>query len=359
MKKKVMVGMSGGVDSSVAAALLLDQGYDVTGATMKLWDGQEDHRDPGTRTCCSVDDVEDARAVAASLEVPFYVLNMKSQFREKVVDPFVDSYLNGETPNPCMECNRHLKFQAMLDKALSLGFDYIATGHYAIVEFDETRGKYVLRKGSDATKDQSYFLYMLTQDLLGHVLFPLGTMSKTQIRAYAGAHGMRVRNKPDSQDICFVENGKYQDFIQRESNKPITAGNFLDLSDKVLGRHKGITAYTVGQRKGLGISSAAPLYVVGKNAADNTVILGAKSDTLRQEFLVRDVTYTFLEEPTEPFQAKVKVRYSADEVEAMIYPLEDGRVRVQLIKPYPFVAPGQAAVFYQDDLVLGGGIISA
>lgn len=357
MKKKVMVGMSGGVDSSVAAALLLDQGYEVTGATMKLWDGQEDHRDPGTRTCCSVDDVEDARAVAASLEVPFYVLNMKSQFREKVVDPFVDSYLNGETPNPCMECNRHLKFQAMLDKALSLGFDYIATGHYAIVEFDQTRGKYLLRKGLDPAKDQSYFLYMLTQEQLSRVVFPLGTMNKTEIRAYAAEHGMRVRNKPDSQDICFVENGKYQEFIRKESKQPIRSGNFLDLSGKVLGKHQGITAYTVGQRKGLGISSAAPLYVVGKNAAENTVILGAKSDTLRKEFLVRDVTYTFLEQPTEPFQAKVKVRYSSDEVEAMVYPLADRKARIELEKLHPFVAPGQAAVFYQGDLVLGGGTI--
>lgn len=357
MTKKVLVGMSGGVDSAVAAALLQEQGYQVLGVTLNLWDGKKEAGCNIGKTCCSLEDVEDARAVAYNLGIPFYVLNMKDLFRHKVVDYFMETYLEGKTPNPCVACNRFIKFDAMLEKAISLGCDSISTGHYARVEFNPETGRYLLRKSADPAKDQSYVLYMLEQHQLERLVLPLGGMSKSETREVAREKGLRVFEKPDSQDICFVEDGKYADFIAEHSNKEIKPGNFVDKDGKVLGNHKGIVHYTIGQRRGLGIVSEAPLYVVEKNIENNTVVLARREDTLVTTFFAGDMNYILLDQPTEPFQAEVKVRYSAKEAVATVYPLENKRARIEFATPQAFVAPGQIVVMYQGEYVLGGGVI--
>jgi tRNA-uridine 2-sulfurtransferase len=425
LRKTVMVGMSGGVDSSVAASILLDQGYEVTGVTLKLLESEDvpccadpsegccadptpgccsdqdggsscvDSNDgagagatPGccsdqdnesscvdsnvgadvgagagasstkqSKTCCSLDDVEDARATAFKLGIPFYVLNMKAEFKEKVIDYFIDSYLDGETPNPCIYCNKFLKFEGLLKKAYALDIDHIATGHYARREFDEATGKYVLKKALDPSKDQSYALYMLTQDQLSHLLLPLGNLSKTEIRAMAEQKELKVFNKPDSQDICFVNEGEYPDYIKRHSSKKILPGNFVDKDGNILGRHKGIIYYTVGQRKGLGIAWKEPLYVLAKDVEKNTILLGNKDTIKKSSLIAREMNYISISEPTEIFKALAKVRYSSKETEVTVTPLAHGRALVEFLEPQAFIAPGQAVVLYDGDVVIGGGII--
>ena len=345
--------MSGGVDSSAALVLLKDE-YDVIGGTMSLFEKDE----PCGK--CSAKDVEDAKKVAERFGIEHHVFELKGPFRDHVTDNFVQTYLNGGTPNPCVQCNRFIKFGALLDEAIKLGCECFATGHYARVEYDENRGRYLLKKalsnGGISPKDQSYVLYSLTQEQLKHVVFPLGMMDKEQVRSIALEQGLVNANKPDSQDICFVSDGNYAAYIDRYGASYQT-GNFIDKDGKILGQHKGIIHYTIGQRKRLGISFGKPMFVVAKNAADNTVTLGEQELLFTTELTARDVNFIAIEELTSPLQCTAKTRYTGAELPCKISPLEDDRVRVVFTQPQRAAATGQSVVFYDGDIVIGGGII--
>lgn len=355
--KKVMVGMSGGVDSSVAAKLLFDEGYDVIGVTLKLF-SEEDivYCDKETRTCCALSDVEDARSVAFKLGFEHLVFNFKDFFKEKVMEPFAESYLAGKTPNPCIECNRHIKFDKMLRRAEELGYEYIATGHYAEVRLDEKTGRYLLIRPSDRSKDQTYVLYSLTQHQLKHTLFPLGNLDKAQVRTIAENAGLVNSRKPDSQDICFVPGGDYADYIEKATGALYPAGDFVDTNGTPIGRHKGIIHYTVGQRKGLGMTFNKPMFVIKKKAADNTVVLGDEADLFSKTLLAEDLNFISIEMLTAPMRVTAKARYSQSEQPAIIEPCGK-RVQVTFDTPQRALTPGQAVVFYDGDIVVGGGTI--
>jgi tRNA-specific 2-thiouridylase len=355
-KKKVMLGMSGGVDSSVAAAVLLEKGYDVIGATMKIWSGDEDSKltEGG---CCSLSAVEDARSVADRLGIPYYVLNFEDVFEEKVINYFKDEYLEGKTPNPCIACNRYVKFDALLKKAVSMGIDYVATGHYAIIVYDEIAGRYLLKKSVSQKKDQTYALYNLTQQQLSRTLMPIGDYTKDQVREKAKELGLAVSSKPDSQEICFVEDNNYGRFIEENTNAKIVPGNFVDARGRILGRHKGIIHYTVGQRKGLGIALGKPMYVVGLDLKNNNVILGDDNEVFSSSLIADDMNFIAIESLKAPAKVKAKIRYSAKEADAEIFPLDDGRVKVVFELPQRAITPGQSIVFYSEDTVVGGGVI--
>ena len=352
---KTLIAMSGGVDSSVAAYLIKSQGYDCIGCTMKLYDN-EDIGISHNRTCCSLDDVEDARSVAYKIGMPYYVFNFKDGFREKVIEKFVRCYESGNTPNPCIDCNRYMKFDKLYERARLLGCEYIATGHYARIE--EYNGQYVLRKAIDETKDQSYVLYSLTQEQLAHTLFPLGSMRKTEVREIAEKNGFFNADKPDSQDICFVPNGKYAEFLEHYTGKAYPEGNFLSLDGAVLGKHKGIVRYTVGQHKGLGISSEEPLYVKEINTKENTVTLCKEQELYSKEVIVRDINWIAGEAPKGEIRCKAKVRYRQKEQWATVMLIGETTVKIVFDEPQRAVTPGQAAVLYNGDIVLGGGTIS-
>lgn len=347
--------MSGGVDSSVAAKLLTDAGFSCIGCTMKLYDN-EDAGIPKANTCCSLDDVEDARSVAYRLGMPYYVFNLKDKFAECVIDRFVDAYEHGITPNPCIDCNRYLKFDKLFERADIMGCRYIATGHYARIEREGE--KYVLKKALDETKDQSYVLYMLTQAQLARIYFPLGDKTKREVRELALSLGLAAGQSRESQDICFIPDGDYRAYLERERPGCLRPGNFVSVSGEVLGRHKGTAAYTVGQRRGLGVSAAAPLYVVGRDVSANTVILGGEADLYRKRLRVRDVSFLSGRTPSAPMRVTAKLRYSQKPAPATVWP-EDGGAVVEFDKPERAVSPGQAAVFYEDDYLLGGGTICA
>ncbi len=356
--KKVMVGMSGGVDSSVAALLLRDSGYDVTGVTLKLFSDEDIvQAEKEGKTCCALSDVDDARSVAYRLGFEHIVFNFRDNFREHVMKQFADSYLAGRTPNPCIECNRHVKFDKMLRRAQELGYDFIATGHYAVNEYDEKSGRYLLKRPKDRSKDQTYVLYSLTQEQLAHTLFPLGTLEKSQVREIAENAGLVNSSKPDSQDICFVPSGKYAEFISRFTGEVPEAGDFVSMEGKLLGRHKGIINYTIGQRKGLEISLGKPAYVVRKDVETNTVTLGDEADLYTDFLIAEDVNLISVAEVTEPMRVTAKTRYSQTEQPAILSHLGEGEYRVDFDTPQRAVTSGQAVVFYDGDIVVGGGTI--
>ena len=349
---KVVVAMSGGVDSSVAAALLKQQGHEVIGMMLRLWSepGKED-----SNRCCTPDSMAQARRVAAKLDIPFYVVDAKNVFRETVVQYFLDGYARGETPNPCLLCNRQIRWTFLLDHALALGADFMATGHY--VRRKEEDGKIVLLRAVDPSKDQSYVLHVLTQDKLRRALFPVGEYPKTEIRRIAESFGLPTASRPDSQDLCFLAGEDYRGFLQRNAAEMLRPGEIVTRDGQVVGHHNGLPNYTIGQRKGLGVASPVPLYVLGKDSATNTVIVGAQDELGMSELTTKDVNWIRGEAPTEPFRAEVKIRYTARPAWAWITPLSGGQTRVQFDAPARDVTAGQAAVFYVEEEVLGGGII--
>jgi tRNA-specific 2-thiouridylase len=355
-KKRIVVAMSGGVDSSVAAALLKEQGHEVIGMTMQIWDYSGFAAEHGETfgTCCSLDDVYDARRVAESLQIPFYVVNFEKDFQREVIDRFCEDYFTGRTPNPCVLCNQVLKFELLLRKAREIEADYLVTGHYARIE--EGPDGLSLRKGLDPAKDQSYFLFTLTPDQMARVRFPLGGMTKEEVRSHAARLDLRVAEKAESQDICFVPDGDYARFLEEERGSGLMDGDIVHVSGKVLGGHRGTYRYTVGQRRGLGISWPHPLFVVAIDAEKRQVVVGEKEHLETRELTVHGANW-IVAEPVEPFRARCRIRYRHGEVPALITPLPDGRATVLFDDPQRGVTPGQAAVFYDGDRVLGGGWI--
>lgn len=355
MKKRVMIGMSGGVDSSVAAYLLKEQGYEVIGVFMKLWEGKEDKE--VERACCSLSAAEDARRVAQKIGIPFYVLNFKKSFKEKVVDYFIFEYGQGKTPNPCIACNKYIKFDELLEKAKLFGCDYLATGHYAKVEYDEIDKRYKLKRSETDEKDQTYALYNLTQDQLKHTLLPLGYYNKDQIRQIAREIGLITANKPDSQEICFVEDDNYVNFLKEHGTKEIKSGDFVDRDGKIIGKHDGIINYTIGQRKGLGLALGKPAYVTEINAEKNIVIIGSNEDVFKKGLIANDVNIILYDKIQDGELVEVKVRYNAKPKLAKVYNCENGCLKIIFEEKERAVTPGQSVVMYKDGYVVGGGII--
>jgi len=349
---KVVVAMSGGVDSSVAAALLKEQGYEVVGMMLRLWSepGKED-----SNRCCTPDSMAQARRVAAKLDIPFYVIDAKNVFRETVVEYFLEGHARGETPNPCLICNRKIRWTFLLDHALALGADYMATGHY--VRIQKAEGGHQLLRAVDKSKDQSYVLHVLHQEQLQHALFPVGEYTKPEIRQIAEKHGLPTASRKDSQDLCFLAGEDYRGFLQRNAAEMLKAGEIITRTGETLGVHTGLANYTIGQRKGLGVASPVPLYVLAKNAANNTLIVGKQDELGSHELTAHDVNWLGGEAPREPIRAEVKIRYTAKEAEAWVKPLGENQAEAQFDAPQRDITAGQAAVFYQGDLMLGGGLI--
>ena len=358
MKESVVVAMSGGVDSSAAAYLLKREGYDVIGMTLKTWPKELCDTVPKSQTCCSTRDIEDARSVAARLGMPFYVVEASVPVKSNVMDYFVDSYTRGRTPNPCVVCNRKIKTGILLEKAQALGVERLATGHYAGVVWDERRKRYAVRQAMDANKDQSYVLYQLTQEQLSRLMLPMGELTKMQVREIAREAGLDVADKPESMELCFIPDGDPQGFLRARVPQAFTPGEIVDRSGRVLGTHQGIAAYTVGQRKGLGLAHATPLYVLELDPAANRVVVGEEEELATSACRVEEVRWMAIAGLTEPLQAEVKVRYRSDKRPARLVP--DGEnVRVEFDQPVRGgVSPGQAAVFYDGEIVLGGGWIA-
>ncbi|BDI33843.1 tRNA-specific 2-thiouridylase MnmA [Capsulimonas corticalis] len=357
-KPTVVVAMSGGVDSSVAAGLLLRQGYNVLGITMQIW--QESTTQTKGAGCCSLGAVEDARRVAAKLGIPHYVMNFREFFAEKVIDNFISEYKNGRTPNPCVNCNRYVKFDALLSKAQDLGAEYLATGHYARVEFHEDRRRWTLRRALDHDKDQTYALYHFTQPELEHTLMPLGLVTnKAETRAIAEELGLLVSNKPDSQEICFVQGGSYTDFLADAAPETVQPGDIVDTTGKRRGSHDGIAFYTIGQRKRVNVGSPIPLYVVGIDAKTNTITVGGNDDLLEEGLIADDVNWIGLAGIDGPLPIMAKIRYNMDAVPAVVSPGENGSLILKFDQAQRAVTPGQSLVMYEDngDSVIGGGTI--
>lgn len=356
MKKKVAVGMSGGVDSSVAAYLLKEQGYDVIGVTMQIWQDEDPLAQAENGGCCGLSAVDDARRVADRLGIPYYVLNFKREFKENVIDYFMDEYMHARTPNPCIACNRYVKWEALLNRARELGCDYIATGHYArVVKLDN--GRYALKKSATDRKDQTYALYNLTQEQLSHTLMPVGEYEKEQIREIAAKIGLLIANKPDSQEICFIPDNDYAGYIERESGKTFPKGNFVDLKGNVLGTHKGIIHYTIGQRKGLGLSMGSPVFVVDIRPETNEVVIGSNLDTFHDSLYASKVNLMAIDSLEGERDVVAKIRYSHKGAPCRIKMVDEDTVLCKFEEPVRAITPGQAVVFYDGDIVLGGAVI--
>ena len=351
--KKALIGMSGGVDSSVAAYLMLQQGYDCTGVTMRLYDNPTEES-----TCCSLDDVEDARAVATRLGIRHYTFNFTDDFDRQVVQKFVSSYQQGLTPNPCIDCNRYLKFDRLLRRAQELGFDYVVSGHYAQIRQENTTGRTLLYRAVDTAKDQTYFLACLNQEQLSHIRFPLGELTKAQVREIAEQQGFVTARKRDSQDICFVPDGDYSAFLSRYTGKTYPQGDFLDLQGNVVGRHRGAVCYTRGQRKGLGLALGEPVYVCAKDMQANTVTVGPNEALFSKALRAADWNWIPFETLTAPMAVTAKIRHSQLDLQATVYPEADGFARVEFDVPQRAITPGQAVVLYQGNLVIGSGTIT-
>ncbi len=359
MNNRVLVGMSGGVDSSVAAKLLIDKGMDTAGVTLKLFSDEDIVAAcDATRTCCALLDVQDARDVARKLGIEHFVFNFREAFAHDVIDRFIEDYRSGRTPNPCIDCNRFIKFEKLLERAMLLNYDRIATGHYSRIAQDTETGRWRLLRGRDPSKDQSYVLYGMTQQQLSRTLFPLGDMTKEEARAIAEAAGLVNARKPDSQDICFVPGGDYTAFIEKRAPGTARPGDFVTPDGRILGRHRGITAYTIGQRRGIGASfGTEPLYVIHKDASRNTVTLGNNDELLSSELVAGDINLIGISDIAAPLQVYAKIRYNTQAVPAVAERLGDSRIRVRFDTPVRAVAPGQAVVLYRGDEVLGGGTI--
>lgn len=341
MKKKVAIGLSGGVDSSVAAYLLKEQGYDVIGVTLRL--------------CSEVDVSEDAKKVAEMLGIPHYILDLRDDFKENVIDYFVDEYMNGRTPNPCAVCNKKIKFGTMLDKAKELGAEYIATGHYARIE--EHNGRYIIAAAEDEKKDQTYMLYSLSQEVLKHILMPCGEYSKDEIRGKAKEIGLEVHNKKDSMEICFIPDNNHGEYITNLTNGKVKRGNFIDKNGKVLGKHKGIINYTIGQRKGLGLALGEPVFVIDILPETNQVVVGKEEEIFKTSLIAKDINFIPFEKLENSMEVEAKIRYSMSRSKATISSLENGKVKVQFENKQRAITKGQCVVFYSKDILIGGGII--
>ena len=348
MNKKVLLGMSGGVDSSVSALLLKQKGYDVIGITLELFVGS---------SCCDINTYIDAKNICNSIGIPHITYNQKEEFRCKVIDNFIEEYSNQRTPNPCIECNKHMKFGSMYEKAKELGCEYIATGHYAKMEYSEKHNKYVLKKANNLLKDQSYVLYNLPRELLGKIIFPLGEFeSKEEVRKIAHENNFKVANKPDSEDICFIPDGNYKKFLENNSKLKPKEGNIVTTNGETLGKHQGLYRYTIGQRRGLGVSYKVPLFVIGFNKEKNELIVGPEEQLYKKEFEVNEVNLLLYDAILKPIEVEVKTRYSAKSAKATI--IQEGeKIKVILKEAQRAITPGQSAVFYEGDIVIGGGKI--
>ena len=350
MNKRVMIGMSGGVDSSVAAYLLKKKGYDVVGVNMKLCPDETGKEDTS---------IKDAQKVAEKLGIPFYVLDLQEEFREKVIENFISEYTSGRTPNPCVVCNKFIKFGLFFDKAKEFDCDYIATGHYARIEKDEKNGRYLLKKGDSAKKDQTYDLYNIKQEQLKRILLPIGEYEKDDVRALAKEIGLEVHNKKDSQEICFIKDNDYIKYLKKHMKKKVKPGNFVELDGEVIGKHKGIINYTIGQRKGLGVTFGKPMFVVDINAKDNTIVLGDNSDLFRSELIASNVNiipFDF-DEMKEPVRVEAKVRYAAKPSPATVYKISENNIRIVFDEPQRAITKGQSVVMYDGDILVGGAVI--
>lgn len=347
-KKRVLLGMSGGVDSSVAAILLKEQGYDVTGVTLHLYDGG----------CCNLDSVWDAKMICKNLGIEHITLDYEEYFKNTIICNFIEEYKNCRTPNPCVLCNKYLKFGIMYEKAKSFGMDYIATGHYAKIEYSNKYERYVLKKANNILKDQTYFLYYIPKEMLEYVIFPLSEYeSKDEIRKIGKENNLRVASKPDSEDICFITNGDYKRFLEKNSDIKSKKGNIVNIKGEKLGEHTGLYKYTIGQRKGLGISNKVPLFVIGFNKNKNELIVGEEDKLYKNEMYVKDINLQAIDYIDKPLEVSVKTRYSLKEEKAKIEMVEDNRIKVKFLNPVLRITPGQSAVFYDNDIVIGGGII--
>ncbi|MBN1384766.1 MAG: tRNA 2-thiouridine(34) synthase MnmA [Elusimicrobia bacterium] len=353
-KKRIVVAMSGGVDSSTAACLLLNQGYDVIGVSMRLF-SPEKISDSG---CCGVQGIDDAKSVAQKIGIPFYALDYEKEFEKKVISYFCKEYENGRTPNPCVVCNEEMKFGILLKKAESLGADYIATGHYARIGYDKSNKRYFLKKGKDKSKDQSYFLFSLSQEQLSRTLFPLGNYTKNEIRQLAKKFGLRIHDKPASQEICFVEDANYREFIRTRINANKTKpGIIVDTKGNIMGKHKGIAFYTIGQREGIG-SYGKPFYVVAIDSGKNKIVIGEKDEVFSDSLIAEDINWIDPIRAGIGVRVKAKIRYQHSEADAVVSHLNNNRVKVRFAKPQRAITPGQAVVFYKGDKVIGGGWIA-